>query len=62
MIDNPVPFGKTAEEIIKDTIADYNYPVVFGFPAGHIVDNRTLIAGGTTELVVAGDSKLIFTD
>lgn len=45
MNDNAIPFGKTAYEIIAEHLADYNYPVCFGFSAGHIDDNRTLILG-----------------
>jgi len=45
MKDNTVPFGKTAYKIIAETISEYNYPVCFGFPAGHIEDNRALIMG-----------------
>src|SRR4029077_13849329 len=35
MKDNTVPFGKTSEEIILEAVKEYNYPVCFGFPAGH---------------------------
>lgn len=45
MNDNTVPFGETAEEIIKRHTEPYNFPVAFGFPAGHLEDNRTLIFG-----------------
>lgn len=52
MNDNSVPFGKTAEEIIVDHIKEYKFPVVFGFPAGHIADNRALILGRKVTLKV----------
>lgn len=42
MRDNTVPFGKTAEEIIYQTVQEYNYPVYFNFPAGHIDNNLAL--------------------
>ena len=45
MRDNTIPFGKTAEEIIADLVSEYNYPVCYGFPAGHITDNRALKFG-----------------
>lgn len=45
MEDTERPFGKTVEEIILDNVAEYNYPVCFGFPAGHQEINHTLILG-----------------
>ncbi len=50
MRDNAVPFGKTAEEIIADVVAEYNYPVYFNFPAGHIDRNLALPLGITATL------------
>jgi muramoyltetrapeptide carboxypeptidase len=54
--DNDVPFGQTAEEIIRSHIDEYDYPVCFDFPAGHIEDNRALILGREANLVVNGQS------
>ena len=45
MNDNTIPFGKTAEEIIFDFVKDRNYPICFGFPAGHLADNRCIRLG-----------------
>lgn len=52
MNDNTIPFGKTAEEIIAETVAEYDYPIAFNFPAGHIEDNQALIFGRDVELKV----------
>lgn len=58
MNDNTIPFGRTAEEIISEAVAEYAYPVCFGFPAGHIDDNRPLIMGAETLLDV-GDKVTV---
>jgi muramoyltetrapeptide carboxypeptidase len=47
-----IPFGQTAEEIILEVVQEYSYPVYFGFPAGHIDDNRALIFGREASLKV----------
>jgi muramoyltetrapeptide carboxypeptidase len=62
MRDNTIPFGKTAEEIIFDAVKKYNYPVCFGFPAGHLDDNRALIMGREVELNVEDEARLKFKD
>ncbi|MBW4890037.1 LD-carboxypeptidase [Mucilaginibacter sp. HMF5004] len=43
--DNDIPFGQTIQQIVMEVVKDYNYPVCFDFPAGHIPDNRALILG-----------------
>jgi muramoyltetrapeptide carboxypeptidase len=53
MKDNKVPFGMTAEEIIAGFAAKYKCPACFGFPSGHIDDNRALIMGRKAELSVS---------
>lgn len=45
MKDNAIPFGKTVEEIIKEHLTDYNFPIAFNFPAGHIKNNCALMIG-----------------
>jgi len=50
--DNDIPFGQTVEQIIMSHVEEYNYPVCFNFPAGHIEDNRALILGREVTLAV----------
>lgn len=52
MSDNSTPFGKTALDIILEHVEEYAYPVAFGFPAGHVDDNRTLVMGSQVRLEV----------
>ena len=60
MKDNAVPFGKTAEEIILDTVKTYDYPVFFNFPCGHIDQNMALKLGADCSFQVNGD-QIFFT-
>jgi muramoyltetrapeptide carboxypeptidase len=60
MKDNTIPFGKTAEEIIHDAVAEYAFPVVYGFPAGHIPNNFPLIMGSEVTLNVSDKMELTF--
>ena len=50
--DNDIPFGQTVSQIIMDVVKDYNYPVCFDFPAGHIPGNQSLVFGKTLNLTV----------
>lgn len=59
MHDNKIPFGKTAIEIITDCISDFNFPVVFNFPAGHLKDNCALFFGRKVNLEVDEKKSLI---
>ena len=53
MHDNTIPFGSTAEQIIRHAVEEYTYPVCFNFPAGHNgTDNHALILGHTATLAV----------
>jgi muramoyltetrapeptide carboxypeptidase len=52
MQDTDRPFGQTVEEIIWDKVKEYNYPVCFNFPVGHIDINYTLTMGMPHKLIV----------
>lgn len=58
MHDNTVPFGKTAKEIIYDTVKDYGYPVCFDAPFGHLGnENRAIALGQTISLQCNSDGS-----
>ncbi len=39
------PFGETVKQMILKHTRGKNYPVVFGFPAGHVVKNYAVVIG-----------------
>jgi len=45
MKDTERPFGKTVEEVIRDIVAEYHYPVCYGFPVSHDKENYALKVG-----------------
>ena len=58
MKDNPVPFGKSAPEIILDHL-EGRVPVGVGFPIGHEPDNRAIYFGGQASLSVGREGATL---
>lgn len=58
MKDTERPFGQTVEEIIRDVVAEYDYPVCFGFPVSHSAANVALKVGVGYKLSV-GKTKVV---
>ena len=56
--DNSHPFGMTAEEVIAEAVAEYYYPLCFGFPAGHFDDNRPLFFGLKSRMEVTSEKSV----
>ncbi|RYG12774.1 MAG: LD-carboxypeptidase [Chitinophagaceae bacterium] len=54
--EEKIPFGQTADEVIWEIVKEYNYPVCFNFPTGHIENNLTMIVGAEIELKVETNS------
>jgi muramoyltetrapeptide carboxypeptidase len=50
--EESIYFGQTPEEIITDLVKEYDYPVCFFFPSGHIADNRAMVLGRSVSLSV----------
>ncbi len=59
MRDNEIAFGKTPYEIIRDNLSDYNFPICFDFPAGHIKDNRGIILGKESYLKITSNGVIL---
>ena len=57
MHDNTVPFGRTAEQIVREAMAGRGCPVVFGAPFGHLGDNNLAIPMGIKMRLESNDSK-----
>jgi muramoyltetrapeptide carboxypeptidase len=60
--DNNVPFGKTANEIIQEAVADYDFPVCYDFPVGHEADNWAMPCGRILTLKVAQNGVFLTED
>ena len=59
MHDNTIPFGKNVTEIILEAVKEYNFPVCFDFPAGHIDNNNTLIFNKEYQLEVLKNKTIL---
>lgn len=53
------PFGMEVETMIAEAMGDAHYPVCFGFPAGHIHDNRALVLGQKAKLSVTHEGATL---
>ncbi|MFS4431711.1 S66 peptidase family protein [Chryseobacterium sp. S90] len=53
-------FDEFAYKLISERISKYKFPVVFGFPNGHIKDNRPLLIGGQVKMKVGTKVKIEF--
>ncbi len=54
-----IPFGQTPEQIIQEIVREYDYPVCYNFPLGHIDDNRALILGKKAVLHVSEEEVIL---
>ena len=56
--DNAHPFGMSVEGVIAEAVSEYDYPVCFGFPAGHFDDNRPLFFGLKSRVEVTSEKSV----
>jgi muramoyltetrapeptide carboxypeptidase len=59
MKDTERPFGQDAYEIIRDIFSEYDYPVCYGFPVGHVKENYALKCGAEYMLKVGKERVLL---
>jgi muramoyltetrapeptide carboxypeptidase len=50
--EEKISFGQTADEVIWDIVKEYDYPVCFNFPTGHIENNLSMVLGAEVTLKV----------
>jgi muramoyltetrapeptide carboxypeptidase len=60
--ESKVPWGRSIEETIFRIVGEYNYPLFFNFPAGHISDNRAFYIGRKAKIEVTGKKATLTFD
>jgi muramoyltetrapeptide carboxypeptidase len=50
--DTTIPFGQEVSDLIFDKVKEYNYPVCFDFPVGHVKENYALKVAVKYDLII----------
>ncbi|MGZ5262398.1 MAG: S66 peptidase family protein, partial [Kaistella sp.] len=53
-------FDGFSYQLIAERISKYDFPVIFGFPNGHIYDNRPIIIGANVQMEVGKKNIIEF--
>jgi muramoyltetrapeptide carboxypeptidase len=59
MLDNEIPFGKDANEVIREHVENLDIPVCFGFPVGHEPDNMAVFFGKKAYMDISADKTVV---
>ncbi len=59
MQDTKIPWGISIEKTILGIVKEYDYPVLFGFPAGHTNDNRAFYIGRQSKIEIKGKKAVL---
>ena len=59
ILDNEIPFGKNIENIILEYTQEYNYPICFDFPSGHIDNNMSILFGVNSVLDISENHVIL---
>jgi len=57
--DTKIPWGKNIEETISGIFCEYEFPLFFNFPAGHISDNRAFYIGKQAKIILKGNKAIL---
>lgn len=56
---NTTPWGQTIEALILDVTKEYNFPILFDFPAGHDIENNAIFLGRDIDLYVTKEFSVV---
>jgi muramoyltetrapeptide carboxypeptidase len=59
MEDTKIAWAESIAETIAGITGEYDYPLFFDFPAGHIADNRALYIGRKASITVHGKKAVL---
>lgn len=61
MKDTVIPFGASVYDVIYEKVKDYNYPVCFNFPVGHMQENYAL-KHGVIHMLEVNENGIVLTE
>ena len=58
---NTTAWGTSIEQLVLDVVEEFDFPVLFNFPAGHEPDNRALVFGKKIKMnIITTTSEITF--